>query len=98
MIERRIAAMHKRFGLNTVLYCKDCNHLISGKYHDRRYYKCEIYGLSHSASSDWRRSWMACGMYNVPQDMDRWVPLMKQINHSPKVELPIDGQVRLEVE
>lgn len=96
MIERRIAAMHKRFGTNYALCCKDCSHLICGEYHDRRYYKCEIYGLSHSESSDWRRSWMACGMYNVPQDMDRWVPLMRQINHSPKTEPPIEGQIRIE--
>jgi hypothetical protein len=96
MIERRIAAMHKRFGTNYALCCKDCNHLICGEYHGRRYYKCEIYGLSHSESSDWRRSWMACGMYNVPQDMDRWVPLMKQINHSRMAEPPIEGQIRIE--
>lgn len=99
MIERRIAAMHKRFGTNTALYCKDCSHLICCEYHDRRYYKCKIYGLSHSEASDWRRSWMACGMYNVPQDMGQIVPLMKQINHGPKEkeELPIDGQMRLEI-
>ena len=96
MIERRIAAMHKRFGTNYALCCKNCNHLICGEYHDRRYYKCEIYGLSHSESSDWRRSWMACGMYNVPQDMDKWVPLMKQINQSPNIEMPIEGQIRIE--
>ena len=40
---------------------------------------------------------MACGMYNVPQDIDRWVPLMKQINHSPKVEPQIEGQIRIEL-
>lgn len=96
MVERRIAAMHKRFGTNYGLYCKDCCHLIGGMWHDRRYYKCEIYGMSHSEASDWRRSWMACGMYNVPQDMGRWVPLMKQINHGPKIEPPLEGQMRLE--
>ena len=97
MIERRIAAMHKRFGTNYGMYCKGCSHLICVDYHDRRYYKCEIYGHSCSESSDWRRSWMACGMYNVPQDMDRWVPLMKQINHGPKLEPPLDGQMTMEV-
>ena len=96
MIERRIAAMHKRFGTNTALYCKDCSHLIIGMWHDRHYYKCEIYGMSHSEASDWRRSWMACGMYNVPQDMGRWVPLMEQIKHSPKIEPPLEGQMRVE--
>lgn len=96
MIERRIAAMHKRFGTNTALYCKGCSHLISDMWHDRHYYKCEIYGMSHSEASDWRRSWMACGMYNVPQDMGRWVPLMEQIKHSPKIEPPLEGQMRVE--
>ena len=96
MIERRIAAMHKRFGTNTTMYCKDCSHLISGEYHCKRYYKCELYGLSHSESSDWRRGWMACGMYNVHQDMDRWVSLMKQINHGKRAEPPLDGQIRIE--
>lgn len=96
MIERRIAAMHKRFGTNYGLCCKECSHLISGMWHDRNYYKCEIYGMSHSEASDWRRSWMACGMYNVPQDMGRWVPLMEQIKHSPKIEPPLEGQMRVE--
>ena len=96
MAERKIAAMHKRFGTCGVLRCKDCDHLISGEWHDRRYHKCELYGLSHSEATDWRLSYHACGMYNVPQDMDRWVPLMKQIHHGVKAEPPIDGQVGLE--
>ena len=96
MVKRRIAAMHQRFGTCGVLQCRGCCHLISGGWHDRRYYKCEIYGMSHSEASDWRRSWAACGMYNVPQDMERWVPLMKQINHGPKTEPPLEGQMRVE--
>ena len=97
MIERRIVAMHKRFGTNYGLCCKGCSHLIGGMWHDRRYYKCEIYGLSHSKASDWRRSWMACGMYNVPQDMRWFTPLFEQIKHDPKIFPPLDGQIRLEV-
>lgn len=100
MTERKIQAMHKRFGTCGVLLCKDCSHLISGNYHDRRYHKCELYGLSHSEATDWRLSWQACGMYDVPQNMDMWVPVMKLITHGPhgpKVEPPLDGQVRLEI-
>lgn len=97
MIERKIAAMYKRFGTCGVLRCRDFCHLIGGNWHDRRYYKCELYGLSHSDATDWRLSWQACGMYNVPQDMERWVPLMKQINRGPSVEPPLDGQVGLEI-
>ena len=98
MIERKIAAMHKRFGMCGALQCRGCCHLISGEWHDRRYHKCEIYGLSHSEATDWRLSWRACGMYNVPQDMDRWVPLIKQLSWQAKpVEPPLEGQMRLEV-
>lgn len=95
MIERKIAAMHKRFGTCGVLRCKDCEHLIGGKYRDRQYYKCELYGLSHSEATDWRLANQACGMYNVPQDMDRWVPLLEQIKHGNRNEPPIKGQVTL---
>lgn len=98
MLERRIIAMHKRFGIKDALYCKDCSHLICGVYHDKRYYKCELYGLSHSEASDWRRSWIACGMYNVPQDMEQWAPLLEHIMRGPKKqEAPILGQTVMEI-
>lgn len=97
MAELRLQAMHRRFGTCGVLRCRDCCHLIGGEWHGKRYYKCKIYGLSHSEASDWRLSWMACGMYNVPQDMDSWVPVMKRIQHGPSAEPPLDGQVGLEI-
>ena len=97
MKERKIQAMHKRFGTCGVLQCRDCCHLISGKYHDKRYHKCELYGMSHSEATDWRLSYQACGMYNVPQDMRWFTPLFEQIKHDPKIFPPLDGQIRLEV-
>ena len=97
MTERKIQAMHKRFGTCGVLQCRDCSHLISGEYHDKRYHKCELYGLSHSEATDWRLSYQACGMYNVPQDMAWFTPLFEQIKHDPKIFQPLDGQIRLEV-
>ncbi len=94
MIERKIFAMHKRFGTCGVFRCRDCTHLIGGKYHDKQLYKCELYGLTHSEATDWRLSYQACGMYNMPQDMDRWVPMIEQIRHAPKgQESPIEGQI-----
>ena len=96
MNERKIHAMHKRFGTCGVFRSKDCEHLIGGKYHNRQLYKCELYGLTHSEATDWRLSYQACGMYNMPQDMDGWVPLLEQIKHSPKgVKPPIEGQMRI---
>ena len=97
MIERRIAAMHKRFGTCGVLRCKDCDHLISGKYHGKSYHKCELYGLSHSEATDWRLSYPACAMYNMPVNLDLWTPLLEQLKHESKnIEKPLDGQIRLQ--
>ena len=94
MVERKIFAMHKRFGTCGAFRCKDCNHLVGGKYHDRQLYKCELYGLTHSEATDWRLSYQACGMFDVEQDMERWVPILDQLKHSPKpVQPPIHGQI-----
>lgn len=97
MTARKILAMHARFGTCGALQCRDCCHLISGDYHDRRYYKCELYGMSHSEATDWRLSYQACGMYNVPQSMVTWTPLLDQIIRGRVPEQPLEGQIRLEV-
>jgi len=34
--------------------CKTCQHRISGDYHNMRYHKCKLQGLSHSENSDIR--------------------------------------------
>jgi hypothetical protein len=53
--------------------------------------------MSHSEATDWRLKYPACGAYNVPQDMERWVPMLEQIIHGAKVVPPIEGQTRLEI-
>lgn len=97
MNERKIHAMHKRFGTCGVFRCRDCPHLISGRYHDRKYHKCELYGLTHSEATDWLVSYQACGMYGIEQDMSHWVPIIKQLKHSPKLVEPVDGQIEMGV-
>lgn len=97
MVDRKIFAMHKRFGTCGVFRCKDCNHLVGGKYHDKQLYKCELYGLTHSNASDWRLSYQACGMYNMEVDMDNWIPVIKQIVPKPKLQLPVNGQVVMDI-
>ena len=96
MTERKINAMHKLFGTCGIFRCATCKHLIGGKYHDRQYYKCELYGLSHGESTDWRLKYQACGMFNMPIDMDKWVPVLEQIKHAPRgPEPPLEGQIRM---
>lgn len=96
--ERKIHAMHRRFGTCAGLFCRDCDHLISGDYHNRKYHKCELYGLSHSEATDWRLSYTACGMYNMEVNLDVATPLFEEIKYQRKSpEPPLEGQVRLEV-
>lgn len=96
MVNRKIFAMHERFGTCGAFRCKDCNHLVGGKYHNRQLYKCELYGLTHSEATDWRLSYQACGMFGIEQDMSRWMPMIEQLKHAPKPPAPpIDGQVEM---
>lgn len=98
MVERKIQAMHKRFGACTGLLCRDCEHLISGTYRGRRFCKCELYGLSHSEATDWRLANPACGMYNIDVDIERWTPVLQQIITAPKPPAPpVDGQIKMGV-
>ena len=94
---RKIDAMHLLFGVMDGL-CKDCDHMISGRYHDMILHKCEMYGLTHSEASDWRLSYKACGLYNtVPYDYDKWVPILERLKRGMKPTSLIDGQERMEV-
>ncbi len=49
---------------------KDCNHCgvcinsIAGEYHNRRYWKCELLGMSHSVATDIRK-------YNVCDNFEK---------------------------
>lgn len=96
MVERKIFAMHKRFGTCGTFRCKDCSHLVGGKYHDRQLYKCELYGLTHSEATDWRLSYQACGMFGIEQDMDRWVPVLDLVKHELKgPKPPLAGQMNI---
>ena len=98
MVDRKISVMHKLYGIDWENTCKGCSHLIGGKYHDRQYYKCEVYGMTHSEATDWRRSWQACCLRNAPIDMEHFVPVIEYKKRAPKSpEPPLEGQMRMEV-
>lgn len=98
MAKRKIDAMHERFGKCGGLLCRDCNHLVHRQWGDRKFYKCELYGLSHGEATDWRISYTACGMYDMPYDAARVTEtVLEQILHEPKKKNePLEGQIRLE--
>lgn len=62
LLPKLILQMHARYGPTPGKRCKTCAHL---SHHDytHRYYKCEIYGESSSAATDWRVNYSACGKW-----------------------------------
>lgn len=44
--------------------CKTCCHLQARRVH-RTYYKCDRFGETHGAGTDWRIRWPGCGGYEV---------------------------------
>lgn len=93
MVDRKIHAMHKRYGIDWENTCKGCSHLISGEWHDKRYHKCELYGMSHSEATDWRLSWIACGQFNVSVDTDKMNPVYLTLSHRREPEPQLEGQM-----
>ena len=70
MVAKKIDAMHALYGMADG-QCKDCPHLISGRYHDRILHKCPAYGCTHSEATDWRLKYVACGLKNLPLPDER---------------------------
>ena len=62
MAIRKIDLMHKLFGFGDGK-CADCNHFRECRL-SRTYFKCAVYGETSSEASDWRKSYIACGMKN----------------------------------
>jgi len=58
------AFMWHYYGKRDDKRCSDCLHLIT-VYGDmpRTYFKCELYGVSASSATDWRKKWTACGKF-----------------------------------
>jgi len=61
-LPKLILQMHARYGATPGKRCKSCAYLTHYDY-TRRYYKCEVYGESSSAATDWRVNYPACGKW-----------------------------------
>lgn len=95
---RKIEAMHAIFGVLPDKRCEDCDNLIKGYCGNTFVRKCTVYGATHSAASDWRKKYVACGMFGKEWD---GYPIIRFLKRSgmPKMKVepqPIDGQVCME--
>ena len=97
MALRKLALMHRFFGVLDGHTCRECSNFINGKYHDKVLGKCKVYGLTHSEATDWAGRWMACGAFNRAISRK---PLVREVVPERKQKeagnTPIDGQISLE--
>ena len=90
----QLQRMHKTYGrYHLAETCGKCCNLGS-YFQQRRYYKCARYGDSRAESTDWAKSWQACGMFNTPlpangRPLIEYVRIYEKIND----DKPIDGQI-----
>ena len=60
----RISSMLRMYGRYEGECCWTCKHLtVNAQWHPYRYYKCDLFGLDTTASTDWRVGWPACGRW-----------------------------------
>lgn len=58
----RYKTMQEMWGITEGKKCKTCTHCVCRKW-DKKYYKCELWCMSHSTATDIRLKNQACGKY-----------------------------------
>lgn len=59
---RRHQVMIRLHGRREGRQCRSCARLVRTSWGRQRYLKCEAFGVSASATTDWRAGWEACGL------------------------------------
>lgn len=57
-----IDRMHDAYGSHFPDHCGDCIHFHTLQFANK-YFKCDLFKLSHGPSTDWRKFWDACGKF-----------------------------------
>lgn len=97
-MSKPIEIMHRLYGAYDAKTCGECCHLECYQY-SRRYYKCTVYGVSCSQSTDWAMRWKACGLLNKDVQNQRPVKDWWRSNNRAIKPLPpqIDGQIEFDL-
>lgn len=60
--------------------------------------KCTVYGATHSAATDWRKKYEACGLFNQPYNGAAVIDILKCSSKKVEDLQPIDGQMVMEAD
>ena len=64
---RKYVDMQKKYGKLEGKKCGDCKYFLRMEYYS--FFKCELKGVSHSTATDIRKKDIACGMYEVNDEI-----------------------------
>ena len=92
-MKNKIDAMHQYFGELPDKRCEDCDNLIKGYCGNTFVRKCTVYGATHSAASDWRKKYTACGMFNKEWKGHNIMRIVRAAERKADEMQPIEGQM-----
>ena len=91
---RKINLMYWLFGKASGVHtCKECSNFVQGRYHGKTLRKCKVYGMTHSAASDWAKRYEACGMFNKEWHGNDIITLVRRGGGCQKETQQLDGQI-----
>lgn len=95
MTAKKIDAMHILYGTGEGT-CSDCQFFCEGYYHDKKLFKCSVYGMTHSEATDWRKKYLACGLKHTAYEPDERPVIDRLRGQRTNAEEQIDGQISME--
>ena len=92
-MRKKIDAMHDRFGTLPEERCVNCSNFIHGRYHTKYLSKCTVYGATHSEATDWKKGYMACGLFNKEWKGNTILHVLRGEQATKQPQDPLDGQM-----
>lgn len=62
---RKFKTMQQIHGVKQGTKCKDCKHFLIRYYHNKFYFKCELWKISSSSATDIRANQEGCNKYET---------------------------------
>lgn len=64
----QIRRMYRAHGFLKEKRCGACAYFYRTSGNTKDYFKCQVYGETSGAGTDWRKKWMACGLFKEHQE------------------------------